>query len=78
MDKRDDVRHVSLNRAAAVLAEAHPEYAFTARELREMCDGCVVPCMILQGKGLVRKARYFVSVEKLVKFFKSKENRFCC
>lgn len=72
----DFTRHVSLRKASVALAERAPEWAFSERELREMCEGYAVPFLTLPSKGLVHKCRYFVCPEKLVKFFMSKENKY--
>ena len=57
---------MSLNKAAEVLAERYPEYAFSARVLREMCDARVVRCMMVPSNGLQRTCRYFVRPAQVV------------
>lgn len=71
-----DKNPVSLAVAAERLREVYPEYAFSARTLREMCDARSIPCLLLPSKGMVRKCRYFVRVGQLVEFFKTKENKY--
>lgn len=63
---------VSLSEAAAVLAERYPEYAFSARKLREMCDAKTVRCLLRPCKSKSR-CMYYVRVGELLNAFNSWE-----
>ena len=66
-------RPLALSDAEAVLAERFPEWAFSARELREMCDAKSVRCVLRPCKGMKRRVLYYVRIEKLLEDFKAWE-----
>jgi hypothetical protein len=67
----NEKRHpMLLTRAAALLAEEHPEIAFSAVQLRDMCSRRTIPCMEVPTCGMTRKYRHMVHYPTLVKFLK--------
>lgn len=68
---------VSLAEAEALLLERFPEYAFTARQLRQMVQTGAVPCVQvrrpLPHRGCGRPVSLLVRVADLVQRFRSWE-----
>lgn len=54
-------------RAAQLLAEEHPEFAFNAVQLQSLCRKQLVPCIQLPTCGTQRRYRYMVHYPTLVK-----------
>lgn len=66
---------VGLQEAADILAKDYPEWAFSARELRQMCDTCAVDRVLRPVGGLSRKVMYLVRVEELLATFSTWERK---
>jgi hypothetical protein len=60
-----------LTKAAKLLAEEHPEFAFTAAQLQGMCKRRLIPCLCLPTCGMERKYRHMVIYPEIVRHFKS-------
>lgn len=67
---KDKKKHpMTLTMAARLLAEEHPEFAFSAAQLQGMCKKRVLPCMSLPTCGVQRKYRHMVYYPDVVRFF---------
>lgn len=85
-ENRDLRKPVTLAVAAEVLAERYPEYAFTARQLRQFVQMGKLPylpieCENERVRGRMRRngerpTQIFVRVAQLVDAFKRMEKRF--
>ena len=66
--KYDLKKHpMTFTQAARLLAEEHPEIAFSAVQLRSMAQRRVIPCLQLQSCGTIRKTYKMVNYPELVK-----------
>lgn len=71
MKKNDEKRSpMTLAKAARYLAEEHPEFAFSAGQLQNLCRTRAIPCLSLPTCGLERKYRHMVVYHELVRHFK--------
>lgn len=72
MIMKDDKKHpMILTKAARLLAEEHPEFAFTAAQLQGMCRKRLIPCLSMPTCGTQRKYRHMVVYPTLVAHLKS-------
>lgn len=71
--KKKDVKKspMTLTTASRLLAEEHPEFAFSAAQLQSMCKRRLIPCLCLPTCGLERKYRHMVNYHEVVRHFKS-------
>lgn len=67
------VAPVSLPRAAAILQDEFPKYAFTENQLRQMCINRSIPYMEIPRGGRCRKVTWVVRIADLVRAFRKME-----
>lgn len=60
-----------LTKAARLLEQEHPEFAFTASQLQSMARKRLIPCLSLPTCGTQRKYRHMVVYTELVRHLKS-------
>lgn len=64
----DPKKHpMTFAKAARLLAQEHPDFAFTAEQLRRMAHRRVIPCLTMQSCGNIRTTYNMVNYPELVK-----------
>ena len=68
---KDIKKHpMTLAKASDLLVAEHPEIAFSAVQLRNMCKTRTIPCVEVPNCGLQRKYRHMVHYPTLVRHLK--------
>lgn len=64
---KNDGKYVGLTTAARLLEQEHPELSMSADSLRRRCVANLVKYRYKRTNGVMRKVRYQVNMEQLVK-----------